>query len=272
MVESLEAEGSKTATRWFQCQMCGHEYSTRNQWKIECPNCGSIEVRQATKTQPDPIQAKVQEVARGILATNKGMDPAEAHKLATKTVKRFPQMVKAAGPEKSGNFGDPGWYIAERDGTAIVGPYATEQDALDALRPLRTLGDPGEFHHVIHREGAKTADYSPEEAGVKVGDIFYTSWGYDQTNVEFYEVTGLTGASVKIRQIASEDVSSDSDMHMRLVPKPGVYVDALPLRGQEVTKRLVGSPGSPSLKIDDSRRAWLWDGKPKYQTGYGYGH
>ena len=26
---------------------------------------------------------------------------------------------------------------------------------------------------------------------VKVGDIYYTSWGYDQTNIDFYEVVPL---------------------------------------------------------------------------------
>ena len=35
---------------------------------------------------------------------------------------------------------------------------------------------------------------------VKVGDIFYTSWGYDQTNVEFYKVVRATKSSVWIQQ------------------------------------------------------------------------
>lgn len=42
-------------------------------------------------------------------------------------------------------------------------------------------------------------------ASVKVGDIYYTSWGYDQTNVEFYEVVKLVGkCSVILREIAGE--------------------------------------------------------------------
>lgn len=28
--------------------------------------------------------------------------------------------------------------------------------------------------------------------GYKVGDIFYTSWGYEQTNIEFYQVVKAT--------------------------------------------------------------------------------
>lgn len=38
--------------------------------------------------------------------------------------------------------------------------------------------------------------------GVKVGDLFYTSWGYEQTNVNFFQVIGLCGAqSVRVREV-----------------------------------------------------------------------
>ena len=44
---------------------------------------------------------------------------------------------------------------------------------------------------------------------VKVGDIFYYSWGFEQTNVEFYQVTSKKGkASITIRPIYSETVES----------------------------------------------------------------
>jgi hypothetical protein len=39
--------------------------------------------------------------------------------------------------------------------------------------------------------------------GVKLGDVFYRSWGYDQTNVNFYEVVGFTASnkSMRLREI-----------------------------------------------------------------------
>lgn len=36
------------------------------------------------------------------------------------------------------------------------------------------------------------------EEGVHVGDIFYTSWGYEQTNVDFYQVIELRGRHTAI--------------------------------------------------------------------------
>jgi hypothetical protein len=39
---------------------------------------------------------------------------------------------------------------------------------------------------------------------LKVGDILNTSWGYDQTNVDFFVVTRVSAARVWVRQIASD--------------------------------------------------------------------
>ena len=32
--------------------------------------------------------------------------------------------------------------------------------------------------------------------GVKIGDVFYDSWGYEQTNIDFYQVVGLKGKTM----------------------------------------------------------------------------
>lgn len=38
--------------------------------------------------------------------------------------------------------------------------------------------------------------------GVKVGDLFHTSWGYDQTNNDFFQVIALCGeSSVRVREV-----------------------------------------------------------------------
>ena len=107
---------------------------------------------------------------------------------------------------------------------------------------------------------------SPAELNVSVGDIFYGSWGYDQTNVNFYEVTGLTGASVKIREVGQIQVG-DSGPSESVVPDKGNYI------GPEMTKRLKsGYQGSAAIRVNDVISAWAWDGKPKHRTGYGWGH
>ena len=40
---------------------------------------------------------------------------------------------------------------------------------------------------------------------VKIGDIFYSSWGYDQTNIDYYMVTKIIGKTfVEIQKIESQ--------------------------------------------------------------------
>ena len=46
--------------------------------------------------------------------------------------------------------------------------------------------------------------------GVKVGDLFYTSWGYEQTNVNFFQVIALVGSSsVRVREVYPEMIEED---------------------------------------------------------------
>ena len=47
------------------------------------------------------------------------------------------------------------------------------------------------------------------EFGVKVGDLFVASWGYDQTNNDYFQVIALCGkSSVRVREVHPEIVSS----------------------------------------------------------------
>lgn len=40
----------------------------------------------------------------------------------------------------------------------------------------------------------------------KVGQIYYDSWGYDQTNIDFYEVVEVNGKSLVMREIGAKAV------------------------------------------------------------------
>lgn len=47
--------------------------------------------------------------------------------------------------------------------------------------------------------------------GVKVGDLFRTSWGYEQTNNDFFQVVELVGSmSVRVREVCPPVVSRDA--------------------------------------------------------------
>lgn len=57
-----------------------------------------------------------------------------------------------------------------------------------------------------------------------VGDVLRCSWGYEQTNIDYYEVTRLVGARmVEIREIGAQS-ESDGYMTGDCTPCPGHYI------------------------------------------------
>src|ERR1035437_248284 len=50
-------------------------------------------------------------------------------------------------------------------------------------------------------------------AEMKIGDLFYSSWGYEQTNVDFYQVTEKKGKTFTVKQIHSATVKDSTMPH-----------------------------------------------------------
>jgi len=44
--------------------------------------------------------------------------------------------------------------------------------------------------------------------GVKVGDIFYTSWGWEQTNISFFQVVSVTAKMANLKRIRQQNIES----------------------------------------------------------------
>lgn len=88
----------------------------------------------------------------------------------------------------------------------------------------------------------------------KVGEILHTSWGYEQTNVEYFEIVDVAGKYATLREIAQESTETGW-LTGRCAPVPGKYLtprfegddQGLPIR------RLMQEHG---IKICDVRTAW----------------
>lgn len=96
----------------------------------------------------------------------------------------------------------------------------------------------------------------------KPGDILHTSWGYDQTNIEYFQVVAVPSPkSITVREIAQRhtDKPTGNDMAAFTMPVPGDFI------GAAVTKRV--SP-SGSIKFASYRYAWKWDGRERYCSWY----
>lgn len=84
-----------------------------------------------------------------------------------------------------------------------------------------------------------------ENKVVKVGDIFTSTWGYEQTNRNFYQVVALNGKTmVTLREIGAEFVRSDTAMSGYLKPKKDVFV------GDEVRRKAHVDGGDVWVKLN----------------------
>lgn len=140
---------------------------------------------------------------------------------------------------------------------------------------------------------SRPAAPSPAEVGVEIGDFFVSSWGYDQTNVDFYKVVGLTPKGVKVQKWTSA-VVDDNGPTTHVVPggAPRTYTDysdapegadywdrqaaAKEVEAPIQTKRLSaygeGEYRRVYFTVNSYSSASKWDGKPEYATGFGFGH
>jgi hypothetical protein len=96
---------------------------------------------------------------------------------------------------------------------------------------------------------------------LKVGDVLHYSWGYDQTNCEFYVVTGVKGKMVQITECASKTVSTEglSSMAAMVVP-----VESKMVSPDQAMWKLPNRFGVP-MKFGNASK---WHGKPCYSSWY----
>lgn len=117
----------------------------------------------------------------------------------------------------------------------------------------------------IERMKQRRQERTDFQHSLAVGDIMASSWGYDQTNVNFYEVTEVRGKEVILREVASK-VTSHGAGSDSVVAVPGQYI------GEPMRRRPGGSGERVYVRISDSQTASKWDGHPMHETAGGYGH
>lgn len=100
---------------------------------------------------------------------------------------------------------------------------------------------------------------------MKAGDVLRYSWGYDQTNVEFFQVARATAKSVWLQPIGSklEPAAGCGPMSGRVVADP-TAIKSSALVGP---KKINASPYGDFVSMPHGI-AKVWDGKPAYTSWY----
>jgi hypothetical protein len=114
----------------------------------------------------------------------------------------------------------------------------------------------------LDRKTARAAERKSFRHTFKVDEVLVCSWGYEQTNVEFYQVTATTEQTVTLREIgqASVDDAGECPMTGMTTAAPGKFV------GDAETFRPSSAGG---VKLTSYKWARRWDGKPERFSTYG---
>jgi hypothetical protein len=142
--------------------------------------------------------------------------------------------------------------------------YVSLESRQDAIDGFKKSADNQEVRKA-ERKAARKNLVNPFD----VGDILYSSWGYDQTNIDFYEVVKVTNKSVYLEKIGKSSVENDDPYNIHVVP------DTKSRSGNVKMKRV-------SSVSDDGKSGWVslnsysgaskWRGSPMAETHPMYGH
>lgn len=97
---------------------------------------------------------------------------------------------------------------------------------------------------------------------MNVNDILVSTWGYDQTNVDFYVVVGKTAKNVRIQKVKTVREHREDPMHYHAVP------DVNAIEGKPMLRKITLCMGNEYVAPDEYARATQWDGRPYLGTCY----
>lgn len=151
-------------------------------------------------------------------------------------------------------------FIGKAGKPAFYYSYSSEQKRAEAL--TRFFDNQKRINDTKAQQRQKRTEYCHS---IKVGDIFDNSWGYDQTNVDFYQVVAVPSPkTVVIRPISSQHAPSDyktSSMAGHVVALANNFT------GPEQTKHPYGHDGKDYLPMEFGSCS-KWNGQPQYESWY----
>ena len=98
---------------------------------------------------------------------------------------------------------------------------------------------------------------------MKQGDILESTWGWEQTNADFYIVEKTTDTTAWLRKIGKK-VQATGDMTALELPDPQVVSAEKPMRRK--IKKWEDSP--EYVSINEYAVASAWDGEPVSTSSY----
>jgi hypothetical protein len=118
--------------------------------------------------------------------------------------------------------------------------YRTDSDRAEAIADTM-IADAKSEKADAERKVERAARKAELIAAVEVGSVFHHSWGYDQTQCDFYEVIekSKSGKTVTVREIGAMSVAgTQGSMSEQRKAMPGVFIE-----GAKAIKKVLSEYG-----------------------------
>ena len=115
--------------------------------------------------------------------------------------------------------------------------------------------------------------------GIQVGDLFVSQWGYEQTNVTFFQVVKLLGkTSVRVREVIPEvmeenilgalsrDMSYRNSKELLPAKERSVFIKDQERGDIKRLKSYRVDGTEPQFSISDYANAYLYHGEKLYES------
>ena len=188
-----------------------------------------------------------------------------ASKIESKTL---PIVAYVASFESPKNGGCTRWsvvgFMGQEKRPSLQRTADSYQDAMELIPGWWTYAERIENEKAEKRARNAAARNAPAPEIYVEGAVLYTNWGYDQTNVEWYQVVARKGMTATIRALKC-DYTETGFMSGRTAPVVGEFC------GEPFRIRITKRGGCERAKTDRAHshvNLYVWGGKPKHSSSY----
>lgn len=120
-----------------------------------------------------------------------------------------------------------------------------------------------EARRTAEKEKHKRAAAAPHT--LKVGDILYGTWGWEQTNATFVQVVATTPHAVTVRELV-QTRTEIGELYMQgyATPTPNTF-----RKGKDGEPKTCKAGAENTIRLESYLRLSLWDGRPVSISWYG---
>jgi hypothetical protein len=162
-------------------------------------------------------------------------------------------------------------FIGKQSKPAKTLCYRTHEEAMKTVAAFyRNVAEVGEYKKEQKQKQLEKQRQAKAEFEGKIGSIFVASWGYEQTNVDAYQITArLNNQTVEVVEVGTASTGKNNGFsamadNVKPVPVSAEIAATLPkLKARITSKNTIQVGGKRS-----SGNADLWDGERDYYNSW----